>query len=115
MISALIDLGLILAVVACVIHNRKTTSKVKALRDALIELGPAVDKFSEAVDSSQMSISEMRSTAEEVARQINEEARSARKKIDLLASTSYTPKMKIPASGKETLISQFFNHARGRS
>ena len=115
MISALIDIALIAAVLACILHNRATKKKLQALREALLELGPSIDKFSKAVDQSQMSISEMRSTAENVAQQINDEARSARKKIDLLATASYSNKVKIPASGKENLISQFFSHARDRN
>ncbi|MBO9428618.1 hypothetical protein [Sulfitobacter sp. R18_1] len=115
MISALIDVVLLLAVVACVWHNRVTTKKLRALREALVELGPAIESFSQAVDHSRMSITDMRMTAEDVAKQINEQARDARSKLDLLSTSAYTPKVKIPTSGKENLISQFFTHARGRN
>ena len=92
--DGMIDAAIIGLLVGVLCYTYTLSRRFNRLRQALGEIGPAIEAFSEAVDRSQASVESMREVSDDLSRRAAATQRSAR-------SAS-------PAGSKQDLINGFF-------
>ncbi len=115
MLSTMINL-LFLAVLLCVMaYGVMLSRRVGRLMKALEEMGPLVKEFSQAVDKSERSVTEMRMAAREAGETVTREAEALRDAVGA-APFSSIRRQQIAGmtrlSGKSDLVKSFFDRGR---
>ncbi len=115
------DAILFVAILVALYSQYQTRKRVRVLQEALVEMGPALEDFSNAVDRTEDSFAAMRTGAEEVATRIQKQASDAEKRVRLMNSLRDTKTSKRVLGGsslfsdKTNMIHDFFDMAKTRS